>query len=257
MKLHLHCVQSDIVWEDKWANFRRVRELVLHSAPKPGGLIVLPEMFATGFSRNLDITAEPPGGPTSEFATQLAEETECAVMAGLVLRSEKGVHNVSLTISPDGSTLCCYEKRFPFSLGGEGLVHSAGDSVQTFEWQGVRMAPLVCYDLRFPEVTRDAANQGVDLYVCIASWPVKRVQHWVTLLQARAIENLAWVAGVNRTGTDPDFTYPGRSLVADPHGVIIADASDREQVLSTIIDTEVSSLWRKQFPALRDAGLPE
>jgi len=257
MKIHLHSVQSDIVWEDKQANFHRARELVLRSEPLPGSLVVLPEMFATGFSRNLDITAESSDGPTSEFATQLAAETQCAVMAGLVLRSAEGTHNVSLTISPEGSTLCHYEKRFPFSLGGESAVHAAGTKTTSFQWQGVRIAPLVCYDLRFPEVTRDAARQGVDLFVCIASWPVKRVQHWVTLLQARAIENLAWVAGVNRTGTDPDFTYPGRSLVADPHGVIIADGSDREQVLSAVIDTEVSSGWRKQFPALSDAGIPE
>lgn len=257
MKLPLHCVQSDIFWEDKAANFQLVRELIQHTGPAAGGLIVLPEMFATGFSRNIELTAESADGPSTEFARQLAAETQCAVMAGLVIKSEAGAHNVSLTISPDGSTLCHYEKRFPFSLGGENSVHAAGAETKTFHWQGARIAPLVCYDLRFPEVTRDAAKQGVDLFVCIACWPVKRVQHWVTLLQARAIENLAWVAGVNRTGTDPDFTYPGRSLVVDPHGVIIADASDRAQVISTVIDTEVSAGWRQQFPALRDAGLPE
>lgn len=257
MKLPIHCVQSDIIWEDKPANFHRVRELVKHAEPAPGGLIVLPEMFATGFSRDLQVTAESADGPTTEFARQLAAETHCAVMAGLVLKQESRAHNVSLTIAPNGSTLCHYEKRHPFTLGGEHTAHAAGGETKTFEWQGVRIAPLVCYDLRFPEVTRDAARQGVDLFVCIASWPVKRVQHWITLLQARAIENLAWVAGINRTGTDPDFTYPGRSLVVDPHGVIIADASDREQVLSTTIDTEVSTSWRQQFPALRDAGIPE
>jgi len=257
MKLHLHCIQPDIAWEDKPANFRRVRELVLHAEPAESSLIILPEMFATGFSRDLSITAEPPDGPTTAFAIELASETQCAVMAGLVMKDQDRHFNVSLTVAPDGSTLCQYAKRFPFSLGEEDQVHAAGHETKSFTWRGVRIAPLICYDLRFPEVTRDAARLGVDLYVCIASWPVKRVQHWITLLQARAIENLAWVVGVNRAGTDPQFTYPGRSMVVDPHGVIVADASDREQVMTTIIDTEVSAAWRSQFPALRNAGLPD
>jgi len=110
----------------------------------------------------------------------------------------------------------------------------------------------VCYDLRFPELARDAIRQGAEVLVYIASWPIKRAQHWVTLLQARAIENLAWVVGVNRCGSDPEFTYPGRTLVVDPHGNIIADAADREGVLVADLLPQVVTDWRAQFPALRD-----
>jgi hypothetical protein len=101
---------------------------------------------------------------------------------------------------------------------------------------------------------REAVKAGAELLVFIAAWPIKRVQHWITLLQARAIENLAFVVGVNQCGTDPSFTYPGRSLVVDPHGVIIADAGDHEHVLRAEIDPAILHAWRTQFPALRDAG---
>ena len=114
---------------------------------------------------------------------------------------------------------------------------------------------MVCYDLRFPEVAREAVALGAEMLVCIASWPIARVDHWVTLLRARAIENQAWVVGVNRCGKDPQFTYPGRSMVVDPQGVVVADAADREGVLSVDCDAEVVRGWREVFPALRDAGI--
>jgi predicted amidohydrolase len=148
-----------------------------------------------------------------------------------------------------------YAKRQPFSLGNELSVHAAGRQAKVFDWVGLRVGPLVCYDLRFPEVAREAVALGAEMLVCIASWPVARVEHWVTLLRARAIENQAWVVGVNRCGKDPHFTYPGRSVVVDPQGVVVADAADREGVLSVDCDAEVVRGWRGAFPALRDAGI--
>jgi predicted amidohydrolase len=124
-----------------------------------------------------------------------------------------------------------------------------------FEWAGLKISPLICYDLRFPELARAAVKLGAEVLVYIAAWPVKRYHHWITLLQARAIENQACVIGVNRTGQDPQFSYNGRSLVVDPHGIIIADAGEREQALRAELDTQVIRDWRAQFPALRDAGL--
>jgi predicted amidohydrolase len=110
--------------------------------------------------------------------------------------------------------------------------------------------------LRFPEIFRIAARGGADLFVVMALWPVKRLQHWLTLLQARAIENQAYVVGVNAVGTDPNYTYAGRSVVVDPQGVIVADASIREQVLTAALDPEIVAAWRRDFPALRDAHWP-
>jgi omega-amidase len=177
------------------------------------------------------------------------------VMGGLVVRNAKGeAQNKALAVAPDGSVLTRYAKCQPFALGGERTVHVPGDEVCTFTWAGLRVAPLICYDLRFPELARAAVRQGAEMLIYIASWPVMRTQHWVTLLQARAIENQAWVVGVNRCGTDPSFSYSGRSLVVDPHGNIIADAADREAVLCARVDAGLAREWRAAFPALRDAG---
>lgn len=160
--------------------------------------------------------------------------------------------NESVTFAPDGSLLGRYVKMQPFLPGGEGEGHAAGSEVIIFPWGGFSVAPLICYDLRFPEHFRAAVRRGADLFVVIASWPVKRHHHWLTLLQARAIENLACVIGVNRTGTDPHLSYNGRSVVVSPHGHIIADAGEGEGVVTAKIDAAEVARWREQFPALRD-----
>ncbi len=256
MKLTVHCLQFDIAWENKPANFRRVSAMLAEAPPAPGGLIVLPEMFATGFSKDLSKTVERTDGETTRYLQALAVSTRCAVMGGVILGDGSGLgQNASFTCGPDGEWLATYIKRRPFTLAGEAAVHRAGSDPVVFPFNGFRIAPLVCYDLRFPELARDAMALGADLLVYISSWPIKRVQDWITLLKARAIENQAWVIGVNRTGTDPEFTYPGRTLIVDPHGTVTADAADREQVLSATLDLSVASDWRHQFPALADAGL--
>lgn len=254
MSLNIHALQLDSVWEDKAASFARVRTLLEAAPPAPGSLLILPEMFATGFSCALDITAEPPGGPTEQFLKTLAADWQCCVLGGLVVPGpgDKAL-NQALAVAPDGRELARYSKMRPFSLGGEAAVHARGCSPVLFEWGGFKIAPLICYDLRFPELAREAVRQGAEALVYMAAWPVKRYQHWITLLQARAIENQAYVIGVNRTGTDPQFYYNGRSLVADPHGIIIADAGEREHELCARLEADVLRDWRAQFPALRDA----
>ncbi len=254
MKVHL--VQIDSVWEDRAANHAKARYLIAAAAPQPGSLIILPETFSTGFSMNLAVTAEPEGGPTEQFLREIAAQYQSCVIGGVVTQTDDGRGmNQSLAIAPDGTVLARYTKNYPFSLGGENQAHVAGKGVCLFEWQGLRIAPLICYDLRFPELAREAVRAGAEVLIYIAAWPVKRIQHWITLLQARAIENLAYVIGVNRCGTDPDFTYTGRSLVVDPHGLIIADAAEQERVTSTRLDPSIVRDWRAQFPALRDAGI--
>lgn len=251
--MKVYAVQHDIVWEDKPANFDRVAAMLAACEPEPGSLIVLEEMFATGFSKNLGCTRESQHGETRAFLRQLALEHHCCIIGGLVTCGTQDLgKNEALVIGPQGQELARYVKIQPFTGGAEDQVHEAGDQVVTFEFGGFKIAPLICYDLRFPELAREAIRQGAQVLVYIASWPIKRAQHWVTLLQARAIENLAWVVGVNRCGTDPEFTYPGRTLVVDPHGNIIADAADREGVLVADLSLPVVTDWRAQFPALRD-----
>ena len=254
--MNVHLVQLDSLWEAPAANHAKARMLIAAAVPQPGSLIVLPEMFSTGFSMNLPVTAELEGGPTEQFLREIAAQHQCCVIGGLVTKTPGGMGlNQSLAIAPDGVLLTRYTKNRPFSLGGEDQVHQSGTSMNVFEWQGLRIAPLICYDLRFPELARDAVRAGAEVLIYIAAWPVKRFLHWITLLQARAIENQAYVIGVNRCGSDPQFSYNGRSLVVDPHGVIIADAGEQEGVVSAKIDPAIVHQWRAQFPALKDAGM--
>lgn len=256
MTLPIHAVQLDSVWENKEANFIKARALLASSPPAPGSLIVLSEMFATGFSCQVGVTAEAEGAETERFLQSLAAEYQSCVIGGVVTASGSGkARNQALAISPSGEVLTRYTKMRPFSLGGEAEVHERGSAPVVFEWGGFKIAPLICYDLRFPEPAREAVRLGAQVLIYIAAWPVKRVQHWITLLQARAIENQAYVIGVNRCGQEPQFSYNGRSLVVDPHGIIIADAGEREQVLHSSLDPQVMHDWRAMFPALRDAGL--
>lgn len=256
MTLPVHALQLDSAWEDKAANFDRVRSMLAAAPPAPGALLMLPEMFGTGFSCALDVTAEPEGGETECFLKQMAAQHQCAMLAGLVVRGEDGLaRNQAIAVTPDGRMLARYTKVQPFSLGGEADVHARGSAPVVFEWSGFKIAPLICYDLRFPELAREAVKRGAEVLAYMAAWPVKRFQHWITLLQARAIENQAYVIGVNRTGSEPQLSYNGRSLIVDPQGVIIADAGEREHELRGLLEHEVVASWRAQFPALRDAGL--
>lgn len=247
-------VQMDIIWENPAANLQKLDRMLAEAGPAPGTLVVIPEMASTGFTMNL----EPCRAGFDLFMgglKRLAARHQSAILAGLSRVDDAGVgSNQAILVRPDGVIGPTYTKLHPFSLGGEARPYPAGDRMVTFEWGGFKIAPFICYDLRFPEVFRTATLQlGAEVLVAIASWPVKRAHHWVTLLQARAIENLAYVIGVNRCGTDPNFAYPGRSLVVDPHGVIIADASDAEVTVQATLDPVRVRSWRDQFPALRDA----
>lgn len=249
-------LQINSAWEDKPSNFDRTQRLLAAHPPSPGSLIILPEMFATGFSMNTSAVCEHPGGTTERFLCDLAKSSASLVVAGLpTFGVDDQPRNEALAIDPSGRVVARYAKIHPFSLGGETRHYSAGTRVLTFQHAGWTIAPFICYDLRFPELFRTAATQGAELFVVIANWPVKRIHHWMTLLQARAIENQAWVVGVNRCGTDPEFTYTGRTLVVDPHGIVVADANDREGILSADLDRNVLLEWRRDFPALRDRSV--
>lgn len=245
--------QLDLVWEDPAANQARVSALLAGATVRAGSLVVLPEMFATGFSMNDESAAAPPGGPSELFLANLAQRQGVTVVAGLAVRGPDGrARNQALAFGPDGALLTRFTKLHPFTLGQEHEHYVAGHEIATFAWQGLTVAPLVCYDLRFPETFRAAARRGAALFVVIANWPVVRIQHWITLLQARAIENQAFVIGVNRCGRDPAHAYPGRSLVIDPLGEILADAGEREGCAAVTLNEAGLRQWRHGFPALRD-----
>ena len=247
------CCQLDIAWEAKQANFDKVMKLLAAGNLEKGSLIVLPELFATGFSMEVEKLHELEDGPTTRFLTELAREFQSCLVGGIIKKGPDGRgRNQCLVVSHEGAALARYDKIHPFSLGGETAHYTAGTQISHFNQGGFKAAPFICYDLRFPEIFRAATGQGAELFTVIANWPIKRENHWVTLLQARAIENQAYVIGVNRAGNDPTYVYPGRSLVVDPHGTILVDAGRGEGVISCEIDPQIVRDWRRDFPALRD-----
>lgn len=253
--LSLACCQMDIVWENKTANYRRAESLVAAAALPPGTLLLLPEMFATGFTMNADAVAEPLDGPTAVFLAGLARRHSVFVQAGAVIRTPDRPRpsNTVLIFTPDGRLAAHYEKVHLFSLAGEPAHYAPGSTPVVFEWQDACVAPAICYDLRFPELFRAAISRGAEILTFSACWPAPRAEHWLTLLRARAIENQCYVAAVNRCGTDPSgLTYSGRSQIIDPRGEIVADAGNEERIIQAPVDLAGLRRYRHEFPALRD-----
>ncbi len=256
--MNVIAIQPDIAWENKTANFDKIRRLLEQAAPEADSLVALPEMFATGFSMNTDAVAEPYGGETEQFLQSTSKEFGVCLVAGAAMRGRDGqVRNKALVFSPSGELLAYYAKIRPFTLGGEADRYAAGERPVAFRWRDATISPFICYDLRFPEVFREAAaSHQPHLMVTIANWPVKRIHHWVRLLQARAIENQAYVVGVNRVGQDPHHIYNGRSIIVDHHGEVLADAGDREGWINSRLDLQVLAKYRKELPFLGDMRMP-
>ena len=250
--MRIVAIQLDVVWEEPQANFARVRELLSSSVPERGALVVLPELFACGFSMNVDRVGEDEPRATELFLRDVAREFEVFVVGGVAARSNGRVRNEAVVTNPAGEIVSRYAKLHPFSPAGENEAYAAGNDVVVFKWQDFDVAPFVCYDLRFPEVFRRATCRGANMFVVIANWPTTRIAHWITLLQARAIESEAYAIGVNRCGRDPNQAYPGRSLVVDPHGKVIADAGDGEKVVTAEVDIDVVRDVRRSLPFLAD-----
>ena len=249
--MNLFALQTDTVWHDVAANRQAVVTMLDQANPPPGSLAVLPETFAAGFSRDVpQATAE--AEETAAILAGQARARGIAIMAGLAVKAGDCGANVSVAWGPDGSELARYRKLQPFTPAGEHVNYPAGNEVVVFEYGGFKIAPFICYDLRFPEIFRAAVNRGAELIAVISNWPNRRQQHWTTLLKARAIENQAAVIGVNRAGSDPEFTYAGGSLILGPQAEVLAEAGDAPGFIRAEISPELVRDWRAQFPALRD-----
>jgi omega-amidase len=245
-------LQMDIAWEDRAANHAKVLSLLEKVKLDGGELIILPEMFASGFSMNVSAIADD-AGETRTFLQDLAKRHRIHIVAGVASRSESGRgRNEALVIDRAGKVIATYCKLHPYSIGGEADHYEPGTELAFSDWAGLSVCPVICYDLRFPEVFRKATSKGAELFTVIASWPDKREEHWVTLLRARAIENQSYVVGVNRCGNDPSHRYPGRSMVIDPKGNVIADGGASETVVDVMIDPSLVKTWRSEFPILKD-----
>jgi omega-amidase len=246
-------LQLDSVWENKAANHDKVLALLDRARPPAGALVVLSEMFATGFSMNVAAIHDE-SRETQDFLSLTAAERKIYLMGGVVMKDQatgRG-RNESVVYSPEGKEVARYCKLQPFTLGGESEHYVAGGRTALFECQEFMIAPFICYDLRFPELFRRAAAQGATLITVIASWPAMRDDHWVTLLKARAIENQAYVVGVNRCGQDPKHYHSGRSIIYDPHGRVLADAGSEEGWIEAQLELQPLLDWRRNFPVLAD-----
>jgi omega-amidase len=245
-------VQLDIVWQDPEVNCRRVSDVLAAGSIPEGSLVVLPETFAVGFDAHNGM-AESRGGPTEQYLAGLARRHASYVVGG-TLTGEPGAtsRNEALAFGPDGGLLARYAKIHPFSFAGESLYREAGNEIAVIACGKFLMAPLVCYDLRFPETFRAAVARGANLYAVIANWPEPRADHWTSLLKARAIENQAYVIGVNRTGRDEKNVYAGGSVVFGPKGETVAVAGRDECVVEAELDSDALEEYRASFPALKD-----
>lgn len=252
--MRVYACQTDIVWEDKAANHAHVRGLFERADFAAGSLVVLPEMFATGFdTMRPSVTSDAAENATQTFLSETARAFGVYLMAGVVVDGKAGKgRNESHTYDPQGKLVARYCKLYPFTYGGEAANYDAGEDLVIFNWQGFTVAPFICFDLRFPEAFRAATRRGANLITVIASWPGTRISHWTALLKARAIENQAYVIGVNRCGSDPNFSYPGATQIIDPSGEIIAEAGEQETIISAEISLEHLTEYRAKLPFLAD-----
>lgn len=252
--MRVHAVQLDIAWEDRRRNHAKLRDLLGSASLQPGDMIVLPEMFDVGFSMNVEKTAQSGDLPSDRFVAELASELGCCTVAGVISAATDGrPGNEAVVVDSAGTEIARYRKRHAFSFAAEEKRYAAGDRNVAFTWAGMRCAPFICYDLRFPEVYRESALGGVQFLITLANWPRQRSEHWVRLLQARAIENQAYALGVNRCGKDPNVAYDGRSALFGPQGECIFECDAGEQVASAELDPAAVDTWRAEFPALKDA----
>lgn len=245
-------IQLDIAWEDRQANFAKVRPWVASAKAAGARLVVLPEMFGCGFSMDTAAIEEPPEGPSTAFLRAQAQEHNLWV-AGTVPERSPGAprpRNTLLVAGPGGE-LHRYRKLHPFSFAREHEHYDAGTERVTVTIEGLRCTLFICYDLRFANEFWDTAEH-TDCYLVVANWPRKRRHHWTTLLHARAIENQAYVVGINRVGTGGKLDYSGDSRIFDPWGEPLVTACERETMLLADINPETVRHAREVFPVLGD-----
>lgn len=250
MKLAL--AQTDTHWNDPERNLATIRRMASEAAAQGSDFLIFPEMFNTGFSLLTGDEAEAAYLQGIEVLSQLAVEHGLYVAASMPspLPSGDRPRNTLFVYSPYG----CqgqYSKIHLISFLGEDKYYAPGDVTLTVEIAGFRVSFFICYDLRFPDDFSQLATE-TDLYVVVANWPATRHSHWEALLKARAIENQAFVAGVNRVGTGGKLEFAGGSQVISPLGEVLALAGDTEQLLTVEVDIEAVREWRRQFPCLED-----
>ena len=242
-------LQSNLIWENPQANRNHFSDQI-NALTEKVDLIVLPEMFSTGFTMNTQSVGETMQGDTILWMQKMAENKGCAIMGSLVILQDRNFFNRLLFVDPSG-TIQTYDKKHLFTLAGENEVYTAGTEKLIIDYNGWKICPLVCYDLRFPVFSRNV--EDYDLLVYVANWPKVRINAWDTLLKARAIENISYVIGVNRVGIDGNgHEYIGHSHVIDPLGAELIEINEEESAIIIELDKNKIQDIRKKFAFLDD-----
>lgn len=255
--LSIALVQTDLHWEDPAANLAMLEEKIWQ-VNKAVDVIILPEMFNSGFTMHAEKVAEKMNMRTTQWLKQMSAQTGALLLGSVIIEEDGNFYNRLCWAQPDGKMMH-YDKKHLFRMAGEHKVFSSGTKTFTAEWRGWRIRPLVCYDLRFPVWSRntwskDLNKPAYDLLVYVANWPSARSVAWDSLLKARAIENLSFAAGVNRVGKDGNqVEYNGHSALFGPRGEEIIPSFEEEAIKVTTLSAEDLHAYREKFPAFMDA----
>jgi len=249
--LKITIFQGYLFWENIDKNLQNI-SLRLESIREKTDLIILPEMFNTGFSINVEKLAEPMGGKTMQWMQTTAEKYNCTITGSLIIKEKDKYYNRLIWMSPDGRHQH-YDKRHLFAMGKEDLTYTAGSQKLFVELNGWKICPVICYDLRFPVWLRNV-GEDYDMLIVVANWPEKRALHWRTLIPARAVENQSYVIAVNRVGHDGNEVYhSGDSTCISPNGDVVYYKRDEEDVYTFTITPDEIKRVRRAMPFLRDA----
>ena len=247
--LKITLLQTHLHWENPVSN-RVHLESLINAIEEDTDLIVLPEMFTTGFSMNAPDLAESMTGETVNWLLDLAKEKNTAICGSMMIKENGSFYNRFLFVKPDGA-IAYYDKRHTFNMAGEGEIYKAGESPVVVQYLGWKLMLQVCYDLRFPVFARN--TQGYDVLIYVANWPKPRVAAWDALLKARAIENMSYCIGVNRVGLDGNgLEYVGHSAVYDVLGDEVAFAKAEEKIVTLALSKDHIESTRKILPFLQD-----
>lgn len=249
IEVNVALCQTQIIWEDKQENILNAERMIMEAVGKNAEIVFFPEMSFTGFSMDIEKTKED-SMETVKNISKLASEYGVYIGFGWVKSSGKKAQNHYTVIDKDGKIVLDYIKIHSFQYGGEGEQFVPGDRLYSFTMKGIRFTPLICYDLRFPEVFRMKMDE-TDVYIVPANWPANRCDHWNTLLRARAIENQSYVLGINCVGDIGGLFYSGDTSAIDPNGNVVGHISGKEAILYINIEKDSLEI-RKSFPVRKD-----
>lgn len=254
--LKVTVIQTNLHWENPEANRAMLEEKI--SGVGATDVIVLPEMFTTGFTMNAAALAEPMNFHTTKWMQNMAAKSGALILGSVIIKEGNSFFNRLIWVQPNGE-FKTYDKRHLFRMGEENEVYTSGNTLLIGEWKGWKICPLVCYDLRFPVWSRnrfDKQTQSLsyDLLIYVANWPAARSLHWQTLLKARAIENQSFVVGVNRVGADgKGILYDGHSAIISPKGETMFESIGEESIKTLELNKQELTDWRTKFPAYFDS----